>query len=714
MSSAALSAPHEHHGSTLEKPSPLAVVALACSEAIALGRAFRPNIIAAHPRGSFALAQALHANDLEHAPSVRLADPADGALILEVTMGHHPNPSPPLDATRNHGARADGELPTAEHQGTPAECRAVAAMALLARHWGLPDESSDYRSALAGFLIRAGVEPHAVIECIMAVSIAAGGRREPSTHQSAVLLVEQRLADGENVSGFDELARHVGKRVAAQAAEWLGLEPLAGTTEDARESAANREEPTEVGAPVGGSAPTSVRGQSANAENEAPSERIEITHDGVARVFTSRHHKTAKYDHSAGRWFKWDGSRWRIDEIHEVAHRLRLLARELTEDKEFAVQRPARTAGFAECVERLTQRNRDHAVTQSHWDRDPWLLGTPGGTVDLKTGELLAPTPDAYITKQAAITPAEQSNCTKWKTFLDEATGGDAALIRFLQQFCGYCLTGETREHALLFLYGPGGNGKSVFLNTIMGIIGDYATAASMDTFTASKGERHPTDLAMLRGARLASASETEEGKPWAESRIKQLTGGDTISARFMRQDFFSFRPHFKLFIAGNHKPILVNVDDAARRRFNMVPFVHRPQNPDRTLEAKLRSEWPQILRWMIEGCLDWQRDGLERPSAVQAATDAYFDDQDLFGQWLQDRCIVAPGDTGRWCASSTLYASWKNYALEAGEDPGTAKKFSANLVKRGLMQQRRSKCRGYFGISLSLVTSYSVEPPAY
>jgi putative DNA primase/helicase len=116
----------------------------------------------------------------------------------------------------------------------------------------------------------------------------------------------------------------------------------------------------------------------------------------------------------------------------------------------------------------------------------------------------------------------------------------------------------------------------------------------------------------------------------------------------------------------------------------------------------------------MIEGCLDWQRDGLERPSAVQAATDAYFDDQDLFGQWLQDRCIVAPGDTGRWCASSTLYASWKNYALEAGEDPGTAKKFPANLVKRGLMQQRRSKCRGYFGISLSLVTSYSVEPPAY
>jgi putative DNA primase/helicase len=144
------------------------------------------------------------------------------------------------------------------------------------------------------------------------------------------------------------------------------------------------------------------------------------------------------------------------------------------------------------------------------------------------------------------------------------------------------------------------------------------------------------------------------------------------------------------------------------------VPFVHKPQNPDRSLEAKLRSEWSQILRWMIEGCLDWQRNGLIRPSAVQAATDAYFDDQDLFGQWLHDRCIVEPNNTGRWCASSALYASWKNYALEAGEDPGTLKKFSANLAKRGLMQHRSSKCRGYSGISLSLLTSYGVEPSAY
>jgi putative DNA primase/helicase len=174
--------------------------------------------------------------------------------------------------------------------------------------------------------------------------------------------------------------------------------------------------------------------------------------------------------------------------------------------------------------------------------------------------------------------------------FLHETTSGDEGLIRFLA---------------------------------------DYAQTAAMDTFTASKGDRHPTDLAMLRGARLVTASETEEGRAWAESRIKQMTGGDPVTARFMRQDFFTYQPQFKLMIVGNHKPVLQNVDDAARRRFNLVPFTRKPERPDRELEGKLKAEWPGILRWMIDGCLDWLQNGLVRPAAVQAATAAYFDEQD-------------------------------------------------------------------------------------
>ncbi len=146
-----------------------------------------------------------------------------------------------------------------------------------------------------------------------------------------------------------------------------------------------------------------------------------------------------------------------------------------------------------------------------------------------------------------------------------------------------------------------------------------------MDVFTAASGERHPTDLAMLRGARLVSASETEEGRAWAESRIKAITGGDPISARFMRQDFLTFTPTFKLFVIGNHRPVLRNVDEAARRRFNLIGFNHKPGNPHRELGEKLKAEWPAILRWAIEGRLDWQRNGLIRPNSVLAATEDYF-----------------------------------------------------------------------------------------
>ena len=239
-------------------------------------------------------------------------------------------------------------------------------------------------------------------------------------------------------------------------------------------------------------------------------------------------------------------------------------------------------AATAAAVERFAQADRAFAVTSAIWDRDPMLLGTPGGVVDLRTGELRPAAQGDFITKLTAVAPAETADCPLWLQFLKEATGDDEKLIRFLQQWAGYCLTGDTREHALLFVYGPGGNGKSVWLNTIAGILADYAKNAAMETFTASQNDRHPTDLAMLKGARMVCASETEEGRAWAEVRIKQLTGGDTISARFMRQDFFEFRPQFKLTVIGNHKPLLRNVDDAAKRRFNVVPFTRKPAKPDK------------------------------------------------------------------------------------------------------------------------------------
>jgi putative DNA primase/helicase len=290
-----------------------------------------------------------------------------------------------------------------------------------------------------------------------------------------------------------------------------------------------------------------------------------------------------------------------------------------------------------------------------------------------------------------------------WDRFLEEVTSCDRDLQRYLRQVAGYCLTGDTREQALFFVYGPGGNGKSVFLNVVMGVMGDYATTSAMDTFTASSGDRHPTDLAMLKGARLVSASETEEGRAWAESRIKQMTGGDTIRARFMRQDFFEYRPQFKLVVVGNHKPVLRNVDEAARRRFNIIPFMHKPQAPDRELEEKLRAEWPAILQWMIGGTVDWLAGGLTRPKVVTEATSEYFSEQDIVQQWMRECCET--GDRRFGATVATLFASWKQYANDNGEPPGSSKSFSQTLQRLGIEASRKipghHNQRGFLGIRL-------------
>ena len=195
-------------------------------------------------------------------------------------------------------------------------------------------------------------------------------------------------------------------------------------------------------------------------------------------------------------------------------------------------------------------------------------------------------------------------------------TNDDAALIDYLQRVCGYCLTGSTREQCLFFLYGPGGNGKTTFVETVSGIMGDYARTAAVDTFSASNGhDRHPTELANLQGARLVVATETAEGRHWDETRIKTLTGGDMISARFMRQDFFSYRPVLKLMVSGNHKPELKGVDEAWRRRMQIIPFIAEipASRRIRGYGELLREEWPAILAWMIEGARYWLRDGRGR-----------------------------------------------------------------------------------------------------
>jgi putative DNA primase/helicase len=394
------------------------------------------------------------------------------------------------------------------------------------------------------------------------------------------------------------------------------------------------------------------------------------------------------FDHGISRWFQFDGTRWQMDGVRGAFHSIGELANR--------IGRGVKATGKASTVrgiEAFAQADPRIGVTHDIWDRSPMLLGTPAGTIDLNTGLLRAARADEFVTRQTSVAPCEGTPA-RWLQFLDEATGGDADLTRFLQQVLGYALTGDTREHALFFIYGAGKNGKSVFLNTAAKILGDYAMTAAMDTFAATRGDRHPTELARLDGARLVSASETEEGRAWAEARIKQLTGGDPIAARFMRGDFFEFTPRFKLIIVGNHQPSLHNVDPATRRRFNIIPFTRTPAKPDALLEQRLAEEHGMILNWMIAGCRDWLNNGLLRPTAVSAATEDYFESQDILGQWVSERCMLGQSE---WEQPTVLFRDWADYARANGEDPGTNKSFGSKLEKRGFHAARRPggiRCR--------------------
>jgi putative DNA primase/helicase len=425
----------------------------------------------------------------------------------------------------------------------------------------------------------------------------------------------------------------------------------------------------------------------------------EFADDSLALKFTERHGNDLRYTAAWGRWSIWDGCVWKRDDTLRVFD----LARDVCRDASAACggdQHAPRLASAATvyAVERLARTDRQHAATAEQWDADAWLLNTPGGVVELQTGKVRVARRTDYMTKITAIAPG--GDCPLWRSFLSRITNGDQAFQSFLQRMMGYALTGKTTEHALFFLYGTGANGKSVLLNTISGVIGDYARAAPIETFIASKSEHHPTDLAGLQGARLITAVETEEGRQWAESKLKTLTGGDRISARFMRQDFFEYTPQFKLMIAGNHEPGLRTVDEAMRRRLHLLPFAVTIPASERDLELteRLRNEQGGILEWMIEGCLGWQAEGLHRPAVVIDATESYLAAEDTLARWIEDRCVRGVNNRE---SSSVLFADWQEWASMNEEPCGSPKQFSEHMEARGFTKTRTNVARGFQGIGL-------------
>ena len=434
-------------------------------------------------------------------------------------------------------------------------------------------------------------------------------------------------------------------------------------------------------------------------EPESDSEQaVWATDDALALSFTRRYAGDWRYCASWGKWLLWTGNRWQPDDTLLVSHLMRHVCREaaMKADSHRLAAKLA-SSSTVSGVERLARSDRLHASTSDEWDGDPWLANTPGGVINLRTGQVRPHNREDRMTKITTATP--QGACPQWLAFLSDITAGNQELMSYLQRVIGYCLTGVTSEHALFFLYGTGANGKSVFVNVITTILGDYAANAPMDTFMETRSDRHPTDLAGLRGARFVSSIETEQGRRWNESKVKAITGGDKVSARFMRQDFFEYIPQFKLIIAGNHKPSIRNVDEAMKRRLHLIPFTVTipPERRDGRLTEKLLKERDGILAWAVEGCLAWQKEGLKAPESVVSATEEYFEAEDALGLWLEERCEVHPEAK---VSSSDLYADWREWAERAGEYVGSIKRFSEVLIARGFLPSRmHGGARGFKGL---------------
>lgn len=433
-----------------------------------------------------------------------------------------------------------------------------------------------------------------------------------------------------------------------------------------------------------------------------------------ARRFLKRYGDQVRFCFSWNRWLIWSGTHWQIDEggailrlAMTVADSVWLEARgQLTREiATFAVQ----TSSAGRLAAMLKLAAADVPIATEDLDSNPWLLNCPNGTLDLRTGELRPPRREDCITKICPTIYDRSAVAPNWELFL-AGVFGDSATVDFVQRFAGYCLTGSTAEQILTVLWGTGSNGKSTLLNALQDTIGgDYAMAAPAGLLTVKKTDAHPTELADLFGKRFVVSQETEDGGRLAESLVKQLTGGDKIRARRMRQDFWEFVPTHKLAIVTNHKPKVRGGDHSIWRRIVLIPFVSKFWNrangeigpvaleQDKELPSKLKAESAGILAWAIGGCLDWQRGGLRIPETVRAATAEYRSENDTLGRFVAECCLT--GSTYR-AKFSAIYEALQSWCDDSGENLPN-RRFVGRWLKDHEFREHSSNGRWYFGVAI-------------
>jgi putative DNA primase/helicase len=418
-----------------------------------------------------------------------------------------------------------------------------------------------------------------------------------------------------------------------------------------------------------------------------------------------------RYCHTRKKWLAWDGSRWAIDEGSATAHRAMIVvvraryrACEAIPDLDQRKKASSWCVGCEstnklEAALRTATRLMTFSTTIERWDGNQLIAAALGATLDLRSVVHRAVRREDYLTMQFGAIYDPEATCPRWLQFLDEVFLSNAELIAYIQRAIGYCLTGDTREQKLFLCHGTGANGKSVFLEILVALLGDYAANASFETFDANRRSESSNDLAMLRGKRLVTVIETEEGKRLAEARVKSVTGQDLITCRFLYGEYFSYRPTYKIWLAMNHLPIIKGTDKGIWRRVELIPFkADFEGHEDKTLATALREELDGIFQWALEGLRQWWQRGLDTPEIVKRATKQYREDSDQVGRWIADRCIVV---SNVFLSSGTGYKNYEAWCKEVGEDAVSQNKWSRRMNEKGFQGNPDTSKRGWIGIGL-------------
>jgi len=597
----------------------------------------------------------------------------DGTCLVEIrTEGQQTLVPPSIHPSGEALTWAcQGEVSAVASKALISAVNLLAAASLIARHWPERGSRHDASLALHGFLLRSNFTQDDAMRFVMEVARAAGDEewrsRSLDGHKTS-----ERIRAGLAATGRVRLAKLVGKAVVDLASNWLGIQDMGWASE---------------------------------------TRRLNRTDLGNAQRFVMIHGPDVRFCHTRRKWLTYDGRKWKDDDTGEVLRRAKQTVKDILteaaaeEDDEnrkrlVAWQMQSEFEHRIKSLVGLAESENGIPVRVGDLDADPQLFNCANGTLRLEDGSFREHHCEDLITKSSPVAYSDSADCPLWNQFIRRITANNIELMAYLQRVTGYCLTGSTNEQCLFLLYGAGANGKTTYLEVLRYVWGDYAKTAEFSSFTATRGSGVRNDLARLAGARLVTAVESEYDHYLAEQVVKQITGGDTVTARYLYSEHFEFRPQFKLFLATSHRPKVRGSDQAIWRRIILIPFIVAipEQDQDKDLQRKLREEAPGILAWAMAGLASWRESGLQPPVAITRATNEYRSEQDELQHFIDEQCVLDPSAR---TAASALYSAYASWCQAEGQGPMCKRDFGQALREHGFSPSRNAGNRQWTGIRM-------------